>query len=76
MAGCGNPAVTGPVALHALKGRKAQEGAARLFAGWEFNQQRPEDNRLISADLKRMLLDHSVKNADQDKVGRARKAFE
>lgn len=52
------------------------EGAARLFAGWDFNQRRPEDNRLLPADLKRSLLSHSLKSQDQDKLERAHHAFE
>jgi hypothetical protein len=53
-----------------------QEGAARLFAGWYFNQRRPEDNQLIPADLKRTLLEHSLKSTDEDKLSRARHAFQ
>lgn len=52
------------------------EGAARLFAGWEFNQRRPEDIHLLPGDLKRTLLEHSLKSNDEDKVGRAQYAFE
>jgi hypothetical protein len=51
------------------------EGAARLFAGWWFSQQRPHDNQLIPPGLKRTLLEHSLKSSDQDKIGRATKAF-
>ena len=52
------------------------EGAARLFAGWDFNRLRPDDNGLIPAGLKRTLLEHSLKSSDEDKLARARRAFE
>lgn len=65
--------------LVALKDRTLNEaeleGAARLFSGWDFNQRRPQDNRLLPADLKRTLLQHSLKSDDQDKLDRARHAF-
>lgn len=51
------------------------EGAARLFAGWDFRKTRPADNTLIPAQLKRVLLDHSLKSTDKDKLLRARNAF-
>jgi hypothetical protein len=47
------------------------EGAARLFAGWHFNHSRPQDNALLPADLKRHLLQHSLKSTDKDKRERA-----
>jgi len=49
------------------------EGAARLFAGWEFNRQRPRDNALLPAELKRRLLEHSLTSTDDDKLGRAKR---
>lgn len=52
------------------------EGAARLFARWDFNQRRPEDNRLIPSELKRSLLEHSLKSDDKGKLDRARQAFQ
>jgi hypothetical protein len=52
------------------------EGAARLFGGWSFQSTRPADRTMIPADLKRILLEHSLKSSDQDKLGRAREAFE
>ena len=51
------------------------EGAARLFAGGGFRDTRPADNALVPAQLKRLLLDHSLKSTDQDKLQRARNAF-
>jgi hypothetical protein len=51
------------------------EGAARLFGGWEFNKSRPKDNALLPANIKRVLLEHSLKSTDEDKLTRARRAF-
>jgi hypothetical protein len=51
------------------------EGAARLFAGWNFGQTRKRDlDRLTAANRKR-LLDHALCSTDRDKQARARKAF-
>ena len=52
------------------------EGAARLFGGWSFKSSRPGDRSTLPVDLKRILLEHSLKSTDQDKVERARDAFE
>jgi hypothetical protein len=57
-------------------GNSEIEGAARLLGGWEFNRRRPDDNSLIPTELKKRLLEHSLKSSDEDKVGRARKHFE
>jgi hypothetical protein len=51
------------------------EGAARLFGGWEFSHQRPNDLKLFSAALKQKLLKHSLQSKDQDKRSRAKQAF-
>jgi hypothetical protein len=51
------------------------EGAARLFAGWDFGQQRREDLRRIPPELKRVLLEHTLSSADEDKRKRAQYAF-
>ncbi len=51
------------------------EGAARLFAGWDFNHSRPQDNALLPENLKRHLLEHSLKSRDKDKRGRAEHWF-
>jgi hypothetical protein len=51
------------------------EGAARLFGGWTFSQDRPQDLRLMPRELKRRLLEHSLKTQDQDKRARAQQAF-
>ncbi len=52
------------------------EGAARLFAVSDLFQRRPDDIRLLPDRLKRQLLEHSLKCNDEDKKGRARRAFE
>jgi hypothetical protein len=52
------------------------EGAARFFASWDFKTQRPHDLEMIPRDLKKKLLDRSLQNADEDKAGRAREAFQ
>jgi hypothetical protein len=52
-----------------------QEGAARLFAGFAFKTLRLTDNALLPAELKRLLLAHSLKGSDKDKKVRARLAF-
>jgi len=52
------------------------EGAARLFASWEFRNRRPGDNAMIPGPLKKQLLEHSLNSSDQDKLERARAAFE
>lgn len=51
------------------------EGVARLFAGWTFHQLRPDDLRVVPAELKARLLKHSLASASEDKRGRARSAF-
>ena len=51
------------------------EGAARTFANWYFQRDRPKDSRLIPNDLKRKLYERSLKGSDPDKIERAMKAF-
>jgi hypothetical protein len=51
------------------------EGAARLFGGWDFGHRRPNDVSSIPADLKKKLLEHTLKSTDEDKLNRAKKAF-
>jgi hypothetical protein len=66
--------------LTAVEGRDLSvsetEGAARLFGGWTFSRRRNNDLRLLPAELKARLLKHSLASADEDKLGRARNAFE
>ena len=51
------------------------EGVARLFGGWTFSVVRPDDLRSLPADLRARLLEHCLASADEDKRGRARRAF-
>jgi hypothetical protein len=51
------------------------EGAARLFAGWSFRTQRPEDLKDLPAALKKALWYHTKNTDDKDKLARAKKAF-
>lgn len=52
------------------------EGVARLFGGWDFSQRRPDDRKLLPAELKAKLLKHALTSQDEDKRGRAQRAFE
>ena len=52
------------------------EGLARLLAGWDFSQKRPKDVGNIPADIKKLLLDHSLKSTIEDNHDRAKAAFE
>jgi hypothetical protein len=65
--------------LKAIEGREltpAQtEGVARFFGGWTFSKKRPNDLKLLRAELKKKLLEHSLTGDDEDKHGRARHAF-
>lgn len=51
------------------------EGAARLFGGWSFGNQRPKDNAAIPNELKTRLWAHVKDTSDKDKLARARNAF-
>jgi hypothetical protein len=51
------------------------EGAGRLFGGWDFRHTRPNDIALIPSELKNLLLEHSLKSKDPDKLQRAKTAF-
>jgi hypothetical protein len=65
--------------LGAIKGRELPpdeaEGVARLFAGFDFNRGRPDDNRLIPPDLKARLLKHSLASGNEDRHHRAKAYF-
>lgn len=52
-----------------------REGAARLFAGWSFGNERGSDLAKIPSDLRRELLGHALRSADEDRRDRARRAF-
>jgi hypothetical protein len=62
------------VETHSLNEKQTQ-GAARLFGGWTFNNRRPDDRCLLSADLKAKLLAAAIKSGEKDNVDRAQKAF-
>ena len=51
------------------------EGVARLFAGWNFSQQRPVDVDQLPSRLKEELLQHCETSDDEDKLSRVRNAF-
>lgn len=51
------------------------EGAARLFGGWTFGKQRPEDLKELPNALKNDLWLHTQNTKDKDKISRARRAF-
>lgn len=52
-------------------GEQEIEGTARILGSWT-----PiADEAQIPSDLRRRLLEHCLKSSDQDKVGRARRAF-
>jgi hypothetical protein len=51
------------------------EGAARLFAGWSFGNERGSDLAKIPSNLRRELLGHALRSADEDRRDRARRAF-
>lgn len=52
------------------------EGAARFFAGWDLSKAHAKDLKLLPPDLKKKLLDHSLKSHDTDNQERAKAAFE
>jgi hypothetical protein len=51
------------------------EGAARYFAGWEFSRKKHGEIKQIPEELKKRLLEHSLLSSDQDKLHRAKRAF-
>jgi len=51
------------------------QGAARLFGGWSFGNQRPGELSQIPATLKKTLWLSVKDSADDDKRARARRAF-
>jgi hypothetical protein len=66
--------------LDALKDQELSgaetEGAARLFAGWDFRQKRPGDLGLLPPELRKRLLTHSMIAENEDKRSRALQAFD
>lgn len=55
--------------------RAQTEGAARLFAGWSFNKQRPGGVGQVPDALKRVLWNHVKDTEDMDKLARAKRVF-
>jgi hypothetical protein len=51
------------------------EGAARLFGGWEFQEQRPGGLEEVPETLKKVLWNHVKDTKDTDKLSRAARAF-
>ncbi|MDM7921710.1 MAG: hypothetical protein QUS14_05370, partial [Pyrinomonadaceae bacterium] len=51
------------------------EGAARLFTGWDFDQQRPDELELIPKALKKRLLDHTLSGGNPENIKLAKRAF-
>jgi hypothetical protein len=52
-----------------------REGASRLFAGWDFGKHRSRDLGRIPRDLRLLLLEKALRSTDEDKRGRAQRAF-
>jgi hypothetical protein len=65
--------------LAALEGKDLTatqlEGIARFFGDVRFPQRRPDERRLLPAELKDRLLEHCLASSDKDKQSRARRAF-
>lgn len=51
------------------------EGAARIFGGWDFSQQHPDGLKQVPADMKKAFWNHVKDTNDEDKLGRAKRAF-
>ena len=51
------------------------EGAARLFGGWDFSQKHPKGLDQVPAEIKGSLWNHVKDTKDEDKLGRATRAF-
>jgi hypothetical protein len=51
------------------------EGAARLFGGWAFSKERPNDLSQLDPALKAKFWDFTKNTQDKDKLGRAQRAF-
>jgi hypothetical protein len=52
------------------------EGAARLFASWNFAKKRPDDLQRLPLALKQTLLEHARRSTNEDNVRRAERAFQ
>ena len=51
------------------------EGAARLLGGWDFSQTHPKGLDLVPPATKTLLWEHVKGTKDEDKLGRAKRAF-
>ena len=51
------------------------EGAARYFAGYQFNTFKQDEAHQIPQEVKRKLLEYSQSSSDNDKIRRAKKAL-
>lgn len=51
------------------------EGAARLFCGWSFSKKRPGELNEVPDEMKEMFWEHVKSTEDEDKLGRAKRAF-
>ena len=52
-----------------------REGAARLFAGWDFGKHRSRGLGRIPRDLKLLLLEQALRSTDEHKLAHAQRAF-
>lgn len=51
------------------------EGVARLFGGWHFSKKHSKGLEQVPKELKKRLWEHVKTTDDDDKLGRARRAF-
>jgi hypothetical protein len=51
------------------------EGGARLFGGWTFFKKRPNGLNEVPQEIKKMFWNHVKSTEDEDKFGRAKRAF-
>jgi len=51
------------------------EGAARFFGGWTFSMRHPSGLEKVPTEIKSALWNHVKDTEDEDKLGRARRAF-
>jgi hypothetical protein len=51
------------------------EGGARLFGGWDFSKERPDDLNEVPEEMKQMFWNHVKSTEDDDKLSRAKSAF-
>lgn len=66
--------IVSAIKLRDLTGRQ-KEGAARLFGGWSYSKRRPTEYDQIPEAIKTLLWNHVKSTDDEDKLGRAKRAF-